>query len=261
LDIFEGIEPRLQASVTLPGSVIRDTEIEIRYGVMPKGINKYDVTKLLHTAYMGETYEVDGDTIAIQGLSGMGLDATTSTGFYNRKWFDPKLSEDYIKDSSHGGINPWIEFRYAEILLNIAEAAVELKTYGDASKMDEAAKIIHDIRERAGAKADKYNASTLTIDAVRSERRKEFYFENKTFWDLKRWRTAHEELVEKRWSIIEPIYFWTGNGDKHYYVRRNLFMRQDIRFTFPPRCYYTDIAGGNIKQNELLIPNPEQIIK
>ncbi|MDR3095099.1 MAG: RagB/SusD family nutrient uptake outer membrane protein [Bacteroidales bacterium] len=260
LDVFEGIEPRLQGSVTLPGSVIRNEEIEVRYGIMPKGATSYNATDVKHTASFDLRYEEDGQEMTIQGKSGMGFDRSTCTGIYNRKWFDPALLEEYIKDTSHGDVNPWIEFRYAEVLLNIAEVAVELNVLtGETEKMAEAAQIIRDIRERAGAQADKYNAATLTIEAVRSERRKELYFENKTYWDLVRWRVAHEEINGERWEGVKPIYFWTGNGDKHYYMKRDYPAGSesgDKRFTFTQRYYYQDI--GQDKANELIIPNPEQ---
>jgi hypothetical protein len=257
-DAFEGLEPRALASVTLPGSILRGEEIEVRYGVMPKGFTSFNADELKHTSSMDDIYEADGEQIKVQGKSGIGFGRATCTGIHNRKWFDPNLPEEYIKDTSHGNINPWIEFRYVEVLLNIAEVAVELKALnGDASKMAEAAQIIRDIRERAGASADKYNAGTLTIDAVRSERHKEFYMENKNYWDLVRWRVAHEEINGVRWEGVKPIYFWTGNGDKHYYVKRDYpDGNEDKKFTFRSRYYYQDISQD--KANELIIPNPEQ---
>jgi hypothetical protein len=140
-------------------------------------------------------------------------------------------------------------------LLTVAEIAVELKDkFGDASKMAEAAQYIHDIRERAGAKADKYNASTLTIAAVRSERRKELFFENKTLWDMYRWRTMHEEINNKQWNIINPIYIWDGDAQgNHYYLRRDS-AGQNYRKTFNPQYYYQSIPG--VSRNPNLELNP-----
>jgi hypothetical protein len=251
LDVFEGIEPRLAGSLTLPGSVCRGQTIEVRYGIMPAGNSRYNLSALLHTADFDLRYE----GMTVQGLSGMGADQTTATGIYNRKWFDPDLSEEYIKDSSHGTVVPWQEFRYAEVLLNIAEAVVELKDLGESvsgEMLNEAASCVRDIRERAGAKADKYDANTLTIDAVRMERRKEFYLENKTLWDFKRWRIFHEEVNEKQWNLLQPIFFW---DQQKYYMRRDS-IDVNYRFTFQPRYYYSDIPG--YQSNPNLISNPSQ---
>ena len=77
----------------------------------------------------------------------------------------------------------WIEFRYAEALLNGAEAAVEMGQH-----LDDALLWINDIRSRADIK--QLSLSDLTVDKVRHERRIELAFENHTYWDLRRWRIA-----------------------------------------------------------------------
>lgn len=76
--------------------------------------------------------------------------------------------------------------RYAEVLLNAAEAAVELSLAGapspDGSDMlSVATKAINDIRERAGANmlTAALSATNDSRDIVRKERRKELAFENK----------------------------------------------------------------------------------
>jgi hypothetical protein len=251
VEVFEGIEPRLCGSVTLPGSVIRSEVIEIRYGIMPKGATQFNEATLLHTADLSLKYE----GMNIQGASGMGDVVTTSTSFYNRKWFDPALPEEYIKDYTHGTEVPWQEFRYAEVLMNIAEAAMELKELNESytpDMLDEAVQIIHDIRERAGAQADKYNSGNLTIQTVRAERSKEFYFENKSFWDYKRWRVFHEKVNDKRWNLLKPIFFW---DQQKYYVKRDS-TSQDYRWSFSQRYYYSDIPHRG--ENSLLIGNPTE---
>jgi hypothetical protein len=237
----------------LPFSECRGQTIEIRYGIMPSGSSQYSETTVQTSADFDLKYP--GSTMTIQGLSGMGNDATTSTGFYNRKWFDPSLSDEYIKDTSHGGVNPWQEFRYAEILLNIAEAVMELKSLDHVSDemLTKAAQYIRDIRERAGAKVDKYDKNTLTIDAVRMERRKEFYLENKIFWDLKRWRVFHEEVNSKRWNLLKPVYFW---DKQKYYLKRDSTEGDAATWTFVINNYYSDIP--NRDKNELMIGNPTE---
>jgi hypothetical protein len=153
----------------------------------------------------------------------------------------------------HGSTTPWPEIRYAEVLLTLAEAAVELQELSAANasaKMTEAAKHINAIRERAGAFNRNFTAATLTKTDVRNERRRELYFENKTMWDLIRWRVAHEEINSKQWNVLNPIYFWDRRG---YYMKRDS-MGDNFRKTFNPRFYYQDIPGGN--RNENLVGNP-----
>ena len=78
--------------------------------------------------------------------------------------------------------------RYAEVLLNRAEAEYELGT-SNAANIGDAFTVINEIRSRAGA-IPLASAASMTIDTIRKERRKELAFENKTWWDLRRWRTA-----------------------------------------------------------------------
>jgi hypothetical protein len=118
--------------------------------------------------------------------------------------------------------------------------------------MTEAAKHIDDIRDRAGAFNRNFTANPdkLTKTDVRNERRKELFFENKTMWDLIRWRVAHEEINNKQWNVLHPIYFWDEKG---YYMKRDS-MGQNYRKTFNKLYYYQDIP--NTESNENLVPNP-----
>jgi hypothetical protein len=250
-DIFETIEPRLKGTMILPGAEFCHEDIEVRYGIVPPGGTLNDLITSGQDYQMTVTY--DGVTMYVQGASGIGNLASTGTGLHNRKWLDPELDKALLQTFIQGALTPWIEFRYAEILLNIAEAGVELKELGDASKMAEAADCINQIRDRAGAFNKNFNASTLTVADVRSERRKELYYENKTYWDLVRWRTAHEEINQKRWNIIKPIYFWDGDGDKHYYMQRDS-ASQNYRNTFNQQFYYQAIPGTERNPNLELNP-------
>ena len=75
--------------------------------------------------------------------------------------------------------------RYAEVLLDYAEACTEL---GDAGDLNEATTTINMIRTRAGQPS---LAPGLSQDelrtAVRHERRIELAFEEFRFWDVRRW--------------------------------------------------------------------------
>jgi hypothetical protein len=97
----------------------------------------------------------------------------------------------------------FVLMRYAEILLNVAEAASELMLAGQTAPAgDNYQQIAYDairlIRERAGANpltgiADVAGQNGLII--IRKERRKELAFENKILWDIRRWRTQHSEVL------------------------------------------------------------------
>ena len=64
------------------------------------------------------------------------------TGYYLRKAVDPTLDPQYVKQDI-----PFRHMRYAEVLLNYAEACLEENTGGDIA---EATNYINMIRTRAG---------------------------------------------------------------------------------------------------------------
>lgn len=96
----------------------------------------------------------------------------------------------------NAGFQPWIYFRYAEILLNYAEAANE--AYGPdavpAGSTMSARQAINMVRARPGVNMPEL-AVGLTQeqmrDAVRYERRVELAFEEHRFYDVRRWKIAN----------------------------------------------------------------------
>lgn len=116
----------------------------------------------------------------------------TKTGYYLRKFmFDFANSSTYTNQSHN-----FILFRYAEVLLNYAEALNEMDRTEDA-----VAQIIK-IRTRAGIQAGadtRYGIpAAISKDDMRkliqNERRIELAFEEHRFWDLRRWKLADEVL-------------------------------------------------------------------
>jgi hypothetical protein len=242
LDFFEKAEPRLKGSIVLPGDVLKGEVIGVRKGIVPEG---NAITDFLATGSFDETY----NGMTIQGTSGMGYNETTVTGFYLRKWIDPTLAKADVAESK--STTPWIEMRYAEMLLTRAEAAVELNDLGDASKMNDAVACMQLIRDRAGAFKKYTTPAELTIDAVRWERRRELFYENKTHWDLKRWRIFDKEFFNREWNVLYPIFVW--DKQKYYMKKASLTVS---RITFNPTYYYLQIPTAEISTNPLLEQNP-----
>lgn len=116
----------------------------------------------------------------------------TNTGFYMRKAVDTTQTAIQAYNSS----TDWIELRYAEVLLNLAEAANE------TGKTTAAYPLLTAIRARAGIDAGADNLyglqpgmdKTQMRAAIRLERQIELAFEGKRFWDLRRWRAFESTL-------------------------------------------------------------------
>jgi hypothetical protein len=147
-----------------------------------------------------------------------------------------------------GSYTPSIIIRYAEVLLTLAEAAVET---GQDQAL--AVECIKDIRSRAGSKKA---ITAVTLNDVRRERSMELYAEGFTFWDKVRWRTFHTEVNGRPWEVLLPIYVWDS---KSYWFRRLNTGSPEVAsktFTFDPISYYGAIPDGEITLNDLLIQNP-----
>lgn len=107
-------------------------------------------------------------------------------------------------DAEYKGATPAIQFRYADVLLNYAEALAELDGAGNASLIIAALK---PLRDRVGMPAMDFDREYDTdsdypfrglnkyIQAVRRERRVEQALEGRRFYDIMRWAAADELLV------------------------------------------------------------------
>ncbi|CAG5072714.1 hypothetical protein DYBT9623_04275 [Dyadobacter sp. CECT 9623] len=137
------------------------------------------------------TYFYDADGNAATGINGKEARADNSENLYSHSSFYPAkmLDRNITRTTVEDGQVDWIEIRYAEVLMNMAEAANEI------GKADEALAGMYKIRSRAGiepgAKAN-YGITAITLPEIRKaimdERLVEFAFEGQRFWDLRRWR-------------------------------------------------------------------------
>lgn len=117
----------------------------------------------------------------------------TKTGYYLRKFMGKFESSGSYSNQNHHVML----FRYAEILLNYAEAVNEVN--GPVAAVMNA---ITAIRKRAGINAGtdaRYGiAAEISKDQMRSlirnERRVEMAFEEQRFWDIRRWKIAEQVL-------------------------------------------------------------------
>jgi len=121
-----------------------------------------------------------------------GATTSTVTGYYIRK---------YLQEGNHYLINQSTQFdvivRYAEVLLNLAEALVE-KDF--SLNKTEALAALNEVRNRVGLPGitdtqagDKESFMTF----VRHERMVELAFEGFRYWDLRRWRLAESAINDK----------------------------------------------------------------
>lgn len=267
MDLFANAEPRLRATVIFPGDIFKKESIEIRRGIYKGssagGISKlvpigstaaYPTTNIVSSATTSQTpYTLpDGSKMNPAGASGIFTNysgfAGNISGFSIRKYLVPDKPTSEV--TSNHSDQSWIELRYAEVLLNQAEAAYELFSAAQGAAYQATALAdINLIRDRAGATT----LTTLTsIDTIRQERRKELAFENKTWWDLRRWRISDKEQNGTIYRILMP--FYVADAGKYFFDDR--FDERNTRYTFDTRWYYLPIPAAAIAKSTNLIQNP-----
>ena len=120
--------------------------------------------------------------------------ATTRTGYYLKKFLGSNENTNLFTAYYHH----YQIFRYAEILLNYAEALNE----SDPSKKAEIESGLIALRKRAGIAPGSDNryglpatyTQELMRQIIRNERRIELCFEEHRFWDVRRWKIAEDVL-------------------------------------------------------------------
>lgn len=122
----------------------------------------------------------------------------SKTGFMWRKFYDDNPINEL---SSYSVVVPVI--RYAEVLLGYFECMLES---GAPVTQDLLDKTINAIRGRADVKMPPVTAGPTEAmrQAMRHERRVELAYEGIHYWDLLRWKTAHEVLVGEIWGAPYP---------------------------------------------------------
>jgi hypothetical protein len=165
-------------------------------------------------AYNGDVWALSGKPTRRQWTYKGNLDEVTNTktGFYSKRFIVPSLTGSQASwTSAAGGGNgmDWIEMRFAEVILNLAECANEIGSVAEAKNM------VRFVRIRAGITqgTSDYGLSIATdIPSMRSlllnERQIEFALEGMRYWDLR--RTRNLSLITNRLSYIvtpKPPYY------------------------------------------------------
>ena len=244
--MFATAQARLLASVLVPGGPIYDVEESDGSTAI------FDVQKGIFESYPDGTlhesasFDEQWNGKAVQGWCGMGTQMTNGNGCLVWKYVNP-----YGTANWWAGDVDWIEMRYAEILLNKAEAAINIigeTVDGKTVTMADALEPINAIRQRAGTTA----LTSVTEEKIMTERRCELAFENRIFWDLKRWRKYEDVIQNKTFHALYPYYV----ADEGKYIFK-LYERSEIRYTYDTKSYYAPISASVIaKSNGAIKQNP-----
>ena len=201
---YEDLEPRFKASVIYPGSTWKGKVME----------NSVGGTNGTFIAYRAEPYSY----------------GKTTTGYFLKKLMDEKL----IDVNGVKSTQTWVVIRYAEILLNKAEAAYKLNKIGEAQ---EAMNLV-----RARVKLPgKFSSDTQWFADYRNERKVELAYEGQLFWDMRRWKLAHIEYNNYRTHGFKI----TGNNYEYIDVDY-----QDRKFL--EKTYTLPIPNSELENNSAI---------
>jgi hypothetical protein len=266
--LFAGRDARLAGTMVLPGSFGRNRNADIFAGLIVAGGAVVTSPSLGAVGGSGSPYA----GIKLVGSDGPinGAEYSAQSGFYLRKWVDPSVGAG---SRGTGSEVAWIRYRYAEVLLNAAEAAFEL------GNVAEAVGYINQVRTRAGFTTPLTTAQ-LTFDRIVNERRVELAFEGHYLYDRKRWRIAHivldgatingeAELVTNIGSATKrntqayslwPYKVYNPGGANHnkwtFRIQRNNNITGANRFQFGN--YYSEISAATLANNPKLVRQPNQ---
>lgn len=242
-DIYANRDPRLYASVILPGSQWGGKKIIIQGGLVK---NNGDVIWQSNDQYTFNGVDYYGKGDANEGnVSGWVSNRANGSrsGFLLKKYLTG--ANDQVWDQV---VTPFSELRYAEVLLNYAEAVAEGGLM-DAPGILSAQEALNKIRKRAGF----LDIAPLTKANVRYERKAEFALEYNATWEYYRRREYHTFFnnTYHRRGLIPLADFSTGSL-KYIFVRANVEPGNSAK-SFEPKAYYRPIPGI---ENNSLVQNP-----
>ena len=169
----------------------------------------------------------------------IGKEGSTKTGYWIKKWANETDRTNY--SSTDGGKLDFQNMRYAVVLLNYVEAAIELNQLSDPNIYD----YLDDIRDRAGmppVDRTKYATQTKLRELVRRERRVELAFEGHRLFDIRRWRIAEQVMNGEVYGATPP------GADDRYLAQTRVFN--------PNRDYLWPIPVGEMNTNTAMEQNP-----
>ncbi len=209
-----------------------------------------------YVVYDGATYKQDWMTTAdviytridkvnpSKNQIDFGGDDVGNTGYYSKK----RLDNAHPRGGNLDGRN-YIYYRYAEVLLNYAEAQNE--AVGPDASVYEA---INAVRQRPGTDLPALTAGMSQAEmrtAIKRERRIEFSYEAVRLYDLWRWKDAMTEMNKDLHCMVIQNTVPDDNSGIWTYTVTSL----NHPHVFTQKMYFNPIPQNAIDRNPKLIQN------
>ena len=228
---YNGREPRFYAIVLYNGA--------------PWQTRPTDVVDPLNTVQTGQYFENDETKLIKSGFDTRQgpVEAWngTKTGYYLKKFLDPTSAGQFFRNTT-----AWVEFRYAEILLNYAEACIEL----GGADLQKGIDALNLVRNRAGLPDRVTTDQAVARGYIRQERAIEFFGEGHRYYDLRRWMMYG--------SVIQNVYGMRikqmPNGTVEW--KHDLSDKEDDRTWSSDKYYWIPLTRAEMNKAPNLQPQP-----
>jgi hypothetical protein len=211
---YSQLEPRFHATVIYNGSTWQGKIMQ----------NSVDGTNGRYMEYRAEAYPK----------------GKTTTGYYLRK-----LRDEAHTDLTLLSAQSLVEIRLAEVYLNRAEANYRLNSPAQALSDMNA------VRTRTGVNLPPKTglSGNALFDAIRQERKIELAYEGHLYWDMRRWRLAHQNYpVGYNSYRVHGLKITYKNSSYEYeYVDCD---KEDRSFL--TKLYVLPIPNGELNNNSLI---------
>ncbi len=162
----------------------------------------------------------------------------TKTGYYLKKMLDIE-SDGNLENND----NAWLEFRFAEVLLDYAEACIEL------NEIEEGINALNMIRNRAGLPDRPVTTQDEAREWYRHERLIEMFAEGDRWYCIRKWMIC-DEVVQNEY----PMYIYHFNDGVDMYIH-NTTTLADAR-KWDDRQYWLPLSRTEINKAPQLQQNP-----
>ncbi len=225
---YVGREPRFYASVLFDGA---------KWQARPSDAAGIDPLGIIQTGYYiaadgSETAGLDTRQGLIESWNG------TKNGYYIKKLTDISSVGQYFNNE-----NAWIEFRYAEVLLDYAEACIEL------GEVQEGLDALNMVRNRAGLPDRVTDDQAQAREWYRHERQIEFFGEGDRWYMIRKWMIADE--VIKDVHSMKISHYADGSKKWHYDTSATVDGR-----SFNENNYWLPISRTEMNKAPQLTNNP-----
>jgi hypothetical protein len=173
------------------------------------------------------------------------------TGYYFKKFIDPAVDAQYFRQEV-----PYPFFRYTEVILNYAEALMELGQEAEARTW------LNMIRKRAAMPDITASGAELKA-AYQREREIEMVLEEQRFYDVRRWMTAPATIgrslrginVQGKLKPGSKVTLYKYDPSSYDYTYTPVTLVNENRL-WMDKMYFMPIQRDEINRNSKLVQNP-----